>query len=45
VALYREHFDWATLLGFAVLILSMGLCRTLAIKFSPEVRTNPEQRP
>lgn len=36
VALYREHFDWATLLGFSALILALGFCRTLAIKFSPQ---------
>jgi len=38
VALYREHYDWATMLGFSALILTMGVCRTLAIKFSPECR-------
>jgi len=41
VALYREHYDWATMLGFSALILAMGLCRTLAIRFSPECRALP----
>lgn len=41
VALYREHYDWATMLGFSALILTMGVCRTLAIKFSPECRAMP----
>ena len=41
VALYREHYDWATMLGFSALILAMGLCRTLAIRFSPECRAMP----
>lgn len=42
VALYREHYDWATMLGFSALILTMGVCRTLAIRFSPECRTLPD---
>ena len=42
VALYREHYDWATMLGFSALILTMGVCRTLAIRFSPECRALPD---
>lgn len=35
VSLYQQRIEWANLLSFAVLILSMGICRTLAIKYSP----------
>jgi len=35
VTLYQQRIEWANLLSFAVLILSMGICRTLAIKYSP----------
>ncbi|WP_456325840.1 phosphate-starvation-inducible PsiE family protein [Desulfonauticus submarinus] len=32
----RESVGWETLVGFAVLILSMGIVRTLAVLFSPK---------
>lgn len=35
VSLYQQKIEWVSLLSFAVLILSMGICRTLAVKYSP----------
>ncbi len=36
VGLYKNgHFAWQELLGFSVLILSLGIVRTLAVHFSP----------
>lgn len=31
----RENLSWQTLAGFSVLILSLGVVRTLAVRFSP----------
>ena len=35
VTLYRQQIEWVNLLSFAALILCMGICRTLAVKYSP----------
>lgn len=35
VTLYQQQIEWLDVLSFAALILSMGICRTLAVKYSP----------
>lgn len=35
VTLYQQQIAWTNLISFAALILAMGICRTLAVKYSP----------
>ena len=41
ITLYREEekgVDWKILVGFSVLLLSLGIIRSLAVRFTPEYR-------
>jgi len=46
VALYKNaHMDLAELTGFSLLILSLGIVRTMAIRFSPTKNTTQANTP
>ncbi|AIY89435.1 phosphate-starvation-inducible PsiE family protein [Geoglobus acetivorans] len=35
ISLYKQNFDWTILIAFSVLILSLTLVRTMALKYKP----------
>ncbi|MBE8540542.1 phosphate-starvation-inducible PsiE family protein [Geoglobus acetivorans] len=35
ISLYKQNFDWTILIAFSILILSLTLVRTMALKYKP----------